>query len=120
MLWAEHEPALECAVTHAVACSWLAVGLWLLADAGRLRRVVPMALGGGGRRGLHAVALGLLVAGALPLVREQGTALALTSLLLLVMAALSVAVLCFPLRPRWYALSLPVALLLALATGPWS
>lgn len=108
------------AVTYAVACCWLAVGLWLLADAGRGRRVVPIALAVGARRALRAGGLLLVAAAAVPLVRELGPALALTALLLVLMAALSVAVLCFPLRPRWYALSLPLALLLALATGPWS
>jgi hypothetical protein len=100
---------------------WLGVGLWLLSDARRTRRLGPTApsLTPSWSRALRLLG-GMLVLGAAgPLGRDLGAALAVAALLVLAMTVLSLAVVLFPLRPRGYAASLPVALLVAMATGLW-
>ena len=107
-------------MTHALALCWLGIGLWLLADATRANRVAPVPVTPTRARLLRTAGGLLIAAAAAPLARELGIALGLTALLVLAMAALSVAVVLFPVRPRWYAASLPLALLLALVSLPWS
>ena len=104
----------------ALSSSWLGVGLWLLADARRAQRVAPLrltAVHSGLLRGLGAaVLLWCLV----PLSRDQGGALGAVAWLLSVATALSVAVLTFPLRPRWYAASIGLAAATALTLAAFS
>lgn len=108
-------------MTLAGALCWLGVGLWLLTDAARARRFGPStpSLTPGWSRTLRLLGTGLIIAAVVPLGRDLGAALAFATLLVLAMTVSSLAVVLFPLRPRWYAASLPVALLIALATGVW-
>jgi hypothetical protein len=98
---------------------WLGTGAWLFADprsGQRLRPLQPLwllrpLLQPSPRRslGLRALGLALLLPAAAPLVRQEGLALGSVTLLLILMTTLSLAVLLFPLRPRWYAASLALA-----------
>jgi len=111
----------------AAALCWLGVGLWLLAHPPRAARALPAsapaalarlrALTPARARALRLLGIALLLAASLPLSRELGAALAGVGLIVLAMTALSLAVILFPLRPRLYAASLPVALLAAAAAG---
>lgn len=98
---------------------WLGTGAWLFADPRRVQRVwpPPAIFQPSPRRSLllRALGLALLILAATPLVRQQGLALGGVALLLVLMTTLSIAVLLFPLRPRWYAASL--ALAVALGVG---
>jgi hypothetical protein len=102
-------------LTLAAALCWLGAGLWLLADGARLRRLAAVPLTRAGALGLRLSGGGLVLGAGVALERELGAALATVALLVLTMAALSLAVLLFPLRPRWYAASLPMALAFTLA-----
>jgi hypothetical protein len=102
-------------LTLALASCWLGVGLWLLADEARLRRLSAVSLSRAGALALRLSGGGLVLGAGIALERTLGGALATPALLVLTMAALSLAVLMFPLWPRWYAASLPMALALALA-----
>jgi hypothetical protein len=108
-------------MTLAGCLCWIGVGLWLLSDAARTRRLGSMApsLTPSGSRALRLLGGTLILGAAVPLGRELGAALAVAALLVLAMTVSSLAVVLFPLRPRGYAASLPVALLIALATGIW-
>jgi hypothetical protein len=108
-------------LTLAGCLCWLGVGLWLLSDAARARRLGPTAprLTPAGSRALRLLGGMLVLGAAVPLGRDLGAALAVAALLVLAMTVLSLAVVLFPLRPREYAASLPMALLLAIATGIW-
>lgn len=105
-------------MTLSFSLCWLATGLWVLADARRAQRVglfLDRAPVGGLRsRLLRGVACALLAGAALPLLR-QGAALGSVALLLVLMAVLSLAVLVFPLRPRWYLASLALSGLVAVS-----
>lgn len=98
---------------------WLGSGAWLLADPRRLQRLRPLrplpssALSS---LGLRVLGFALLLLAAAPLIRREGVALGSVALLLVLMTTLSLAVLLFPLRPRWYALSLALAAALGVAT----
>ena len=107
-------------MTLAGCLCWLGVGLWLLSDAARARRLGPTApsLTPSRSRALRLLGSLLVLGAAVPLGRDLGAALTVAALLVLAMTVLSLAVL-FPLRPRGYAASLPVALPIAIATGIW-
>ncbi|HEU4579248.1 MAG TPA: hypothetical protein VFS67_13380 [Polyangiaceae bacterium] len=96
---------------------WLAIGLWVLADARRAQRagLAQLALAVGERRAWlsRGVACLLLAGAALPLWQQEGIALGSVSLLLVLSAGLSLAVLALPLRPRWYLASLALSSLSA-------
>jgi hypothetical protein len=112
-------------MTAAAASCWLGVGLWLLADSARALRLRPplvaaaFALTRGWVRALRGAGGALVLGAGLQLIRELGLALAAPALLVLAMAVLSLAVLIYPLRPRWYAASLPLALAVAIVSGVW-
>jgi hypothetical protein len=108
-------------MTLAGCLCWLGIGLWLLSDAARARRLGLTAprLTPPGSLALRLLGSVLVLGAAVPLGRELGAALAVAVLLVLAMTVSSVAVVLFPLRPRGYAASLPVALLIAVATGFW-
>jgi hypothetical protein len=106
-------------MTQASALCWLGVGLWLLADSRRLHRLAALQLSPPSAGALRGAGCLLVLGASVPLVQALGAPLAVAALLVLAMAVLSLAVVLFPLRPRWYALSLPVALVIALATGVW-
>jgi len=99
----------------ALSSSWLGIGLWVLADAARAQRVAPLRLTATHGWLLRGLGMGVLLGCLLPLSREEGGALGAVAWLLALATSLSVAVLVFPLRPRWYALSLGVAAATALA-----
>ena len=94
---------------------WLATGLWVLADARRGQRV-GLCVDGRRSRLARGLACVLLASAALPLLRREGVALGSVALLVLLMAVLSVAVLVFPLRPRWYLASLALSSLVAVSS----
>jgi uncharacterized protein DUF3325 len=96
---------------------WLATGLWVLADTRRAQRV-GMKIDGPRSRLLRGLGCALLVGALLPLLQREGVALGGVTLLLVLMAVLSLAVLLFPLRPRWYLASL--ALTGAVAVSAWA
>ena len=99
---------------------WLATGLWVLADARRAQRVGlwvdELCVDGPRSRFMRGLACALLAGAALPLLRREGVALGSVALLVLLMAVLSVAVLVFPLRPRWYLASLALSSLVAVSS----
>ena len=102
----------------AAALCWLGVGLWLLAHPARAARALPRSvLVTAPARAVRCIGIALLLAAGLPLARELGAGLGAVGLLALWMTALSVAVILFPLSPRGYAASLPLALFVALAAG---
>jgi hypothetical protein len=97
---------------------WLGIGLFMLSRPQRTSRVFPRSPGA---RGLMLARLGAwtaLLGAAATVMRESPSALGFVTLLLGLMAALSVAVLVFPLRPRLYAASLPMVGLVAV--GAWA
>jgi hypothetical protein len=105
----------------ALSLCWLGTGLWVLADAERLKRVgwrrlAALLRSAGWSWCVRCGASVLLLAAALPLVRLDGGALGGVALLLALMAVLSVAVLSFPVRPRLYAASVALSGLLALVS----
>jgi hypothetical protein len=105
----------------ALSLCWFGTGLWLLADAERLKRLgwqrlVALLLRARWGRGVRCGAGALLLAAALPLVQLDGGALGGVALLLALMAVLSVAVLSFPVRPRLYAASVALSGLLVLVS----
>jgi hypothetical protein len=109
-------------MTLAGCLCWLGVGLWLLSDAARARRLGPTApsLTPSRSRALRLLGSMLVLGAAVPLGRDLGAALTVAALLVLAMTVLSLAVVLFPLRPRGYVASLPVALLIAIATRIWA
>lgn len=95
--------------------SWSGVGLWILSSPVTAARVFPVvpslrALGAARALGVTLVALS-----AWPLAREMGPALAVPGTLLVLMSALSAAVVLAALRPRWLLASVPVSVGIALA-----
>ncbi|MEY4547684.1 MAG: hypothetical protein RL685_3879 [Pseudomonadota bacterium] len=92
---------------------WLGTGAWLLADTRRLQRLWPLEPSSQRSSSLRALGLALLLLAAAPLVRREGLALGSVALLLVLMTTLSLAVLLFPLRPRWYAVTLALAAVLS-------
>jgi hypothetical protein len=104
-------------MTLSFSLCWLATGLWVLADARRAQRagLAPVRRGLAQRRGrlLRGGACLLLAGAALPLLQRDGIALGGVSLLLVLSAVLSLSVLAFPLRPRWYLASLALSSLVA-------
>jgi hypothetical protein len=106
-------------MTLASALCWLGVGLWLLADAARVRRLAALSLTAAPASALRISGGVLLLGAVVPLERELGAPLAVVALLVIAMAALSLAAVMFPLRPRWYVATLPAALVIALATAVW-
>jgi hypothetical protein len=104
-------------MTLSFSLCWLATGLWVLADPRRAQRAgLPVhGLGVAGLAGrlLRGLACALLACAALPLLRREGVALGSVALLLVLTAVLSLAVLAFPLRPRWYLASLALSGLVA-------
>lgn len=104
-----------CGMTLPFSLCWLAIGFWVLADQRRAQRVgLSMdRLRSRIARGLAGV---LLVGAALPLVHGEGAALGSVALLLVSTAALSLAVLAFPLRPRWYLASLALSSVVAVSS----
>jgi hypothetical protein len=103
-------------ITLASALCWLGVGLWLLADAARMRRLAALRRPAAAARALRISGGVLILAAVVPLVRDLGAPLGVAAMLVLAMTVLSLAVVVFPLRPRWYAATLPVALVIALAS----
>ena len=99
----------------ALSSSWLGVGLWLLADPRRAQRVAPLRLTAAHRWLLRGLGTAALLCCLVSLSRQEGGALGVVAWLLAVATALSVAVLTFPLRPRWYAASIGLAAATALA-----
>lgn len=84
--------------------AWCGVGLLLLADPARARRVQPAAPPSPtGRRARRAAGAAALALSAAPLAPGLGVALAAVTWLWLAATAMSVATLWFPLRPRLYA-----------------
>jgi hypothetical protein len=100
-------------MTLSFSLCWLAIGLWVLAEPRRARRA-GLSVDGRRARLLRCLAGALLAGAALPLL-QQGAALGSVALLLLLTAVLSLAVLAFPLRPRWYLASLALASLVAVS-----
>jgi hypothetical protein len=66
---------------------------------------------------LRGLACALLAGAALPLLQREGAALGSVAWVLVLTAVLSLAVLAFSLRPRWYLASLALSSLVAL--GAW-
>jgi hypothetical protein len=102
-------------VILALSLSWLGTGLWVLADAARVQRVAPLRLTTTHGWLLRGLGTAVLLFCLVPLSRETGGALGVVAWLLALTTALSVAVLTFPLRPRWYAASIGLAAATALA-----
>jgi hypothetical protein len=109
--------------TAAFALCWLGIGLWVVSDGARRARVTGRAEGSAGAviRRLTLVSrllsLALLAFEATQLTPRLGIGFAAVALLLLAATAGSLTVVVFALWPRAYAASLPVAALVALATG---
>jgi hypothetical protein len=101
-------------MTLSFSLCWLATGLWVLADARRAQRA-GVSVGGSRSRLLRGLACALLASAALPLLQQEGAALGSVALLLVLAAVLSLAVLAFPLRPRWYLASLALSGLVAVS-----
>src|SRR3954464_6299692 len=99
---------------------WLATGLWVLADTRRARRaglcVDRPCVDGLRSQLMRGLACVLLACAALPLLQREGVALGSVALLVVLMAVLSVAVLVFPLHPRWYLASLALSSLVAVSS----
>lgn len=98
----------------AACLSWLGIGLLWLTDAARATRVLGFALLARSPWVLRSFALVAFAASPWAARAEARGALVLVAALVAAMAASSVAALLAPLRPRWYAASIPVAALLAL------
>jgi hypothetical protein len=95
----------------AFSLCWLGIGLWVLADPGRMQRALALA-----PSSLRSAAARLAGTGALALAAWSlafPVSLVVVVLLILFMTTLTMAVLLFPLRPRIYALTLPLAALVA-------
>jgi cbb3-type cytochrome oxidase subunit 3 len=115
----------ESSVSHmtlSFSLCWLATGLWVLADARRAQRA-GLFLNRAHverlrSRLLRGLACALLAGALLPLLQQEGAALGSVAWLLVLMAVLSLAVLMFPLRPRWYLAS--VALSGLVAVSAWA
>jgi hypothetical protein len=104
-------------VIAALALTWLATGMILLADDGRRRALGDWRWPRQSDKALRLVALGLAWAAARALGPALPAALVLPALALLAMVTFSTAVLLWPLAPRGYAASLPLSAL-ALALAP--
>ena len=102
-------------MTLSFSLCWLATGLWVLADARRAQRA-GLQVDGLRARLLRGLGCALLAGAVLPLLRSEGAALGSVALLVELMAALSLAVLVFPLRPRWYVASLALSSLVAVSS----
>lgn len=98
----------------ALSSSWLGVGLWVLADAARAQRVAPLRLTPAQRWLLRGLGTAALLGCLGSLSRQEGGALGTVAWLLVLATALSIAVLLFALRPRWYAASVALAAAAAL------
>lgn len=101
-------------MTLCFSLCWLATGLWLLADPRRAQRA-GLEVDERRSRLSRCLACPLLAGAALPLLQREGAALGSVVLLVVLMAVLSLAVLAFPLRPRWYLASLALSSLVALS-----
>lgn len=101
-------------MTLSFSLCWLATGLWVLAEPRRAQRA-GLSVDGLRARVLRGLAVVLLVSAALPLLQREGAALGSVALLLVLTAVLSLAVLAFPLRPRWYLASLALSSLVAVS-----
>jgi hypothetical protein len=99
----------------ALSSGWLGIGLWLLADATRAQRVAPLRLTAARSWLLRGLGTAVLLWCLVPLSHQEGAALGVVTWLLVLATALSVAVLTFPLWPRWYAVSVGLAAATALA-----
>ena len=111
-------------MTLSFSLCWLATGLWVLADARRARRAglhfvglhfVGLRVAERSSRLLSGLACALLAGAAFPLLQREGAALGSVALLLALTAVLSLAVLAFALRPRWYLASLALSSLVAVS-----
>jgi hypothetical protein len=100
-------------LTQGFALCWVGIGVWVLCDGVRLRRVTRRAWSPARTRGGRLLSVALLAVAAALLIERLGSGLGGVTLLLLAAVAASLAVVLFSLWPRAYAVSLPLAALVA-------
>jgi hypothetical protein len=93
--------------------AWLGIGLLVLANPERARRALGLGPSPILAWLLRCAGAGLLAVSGSPIAPEAGGALTVVSALLVAMALASISVLVVPLRPRYYALTLPLCAVVA-------